>query len=302
MAELDISITVNNGDTIIQQFWNTAYSEIETWLNNRYNGTDTWSFMKVSSSGSNPVDITSSASTTELSLNNTASDGDDILTFKFDGTQFHVIGVDDSDSKLLKFGTTSLTTSVSLQIPSTGSQVQFSSGSVGTPSISAIGDSNTGLYFSAADIISVSCGGTQSFIIDTSSAYHRDGLVGTPGMTFIADSNTGFYRPSADSIGASAGGVLSLRIDSTSSYFRDGVANTPGLCFISDDNTGMWRPLSDTLGFAAGGLEAARFDNSSSSGQTRFLVFDVDNNQMERVTVGAADSGGSGFKVLRIPN
>jgi hypothetical protein len=48
--------------------------------------------------------------------------------------------------------------------------------------------------------------------------------------------------------------------------------------------------------------EAARFDASTTAGQTRFLVYDVDNGTLERVTVGAADSGGVGFKVLRIPN
>ncbi len=51
-----------------------------------------------------------------------------------------------------------------------------------------------------------------------------------------------------------------------------------------------------------GGTEIARFDLSTTSGDTRFLIYDVDNGTVERVTVGAADSGGSGFKVLRIPN
>jgi hypothetical protein len=32
------------------------------------------------------------------------------------------------------------------------------------------------------------------------------------------------------------------------------------------------------------------------------MIWDVDNNNLERVTVGAADSGGAGFKVLRIAN
>lgn len=49
----------------------------------------------------------------------------------------------------------------------------------------------------------------------------------------------------------------------------------------------------------ASGVEA---DNSVVAGDTRLLVFDVDNNTVERVTVGAADSGGLGFKALRIPN
>lgn len=39
-----------------------------------------------------------------------------------------------------------------------------------------------------------------------------------------------------------------------------------------------------------------------TASETGLLVYDVDNATLERVTVGAADSGGAGFKVLRIPN
>lgn len=46
----------------------------------------------------------------------------------------------------------------------------------------------------------------------------------------------------------------------------------------------------------------ARFDRPNTATQTALLLYDVDNNAIERVTVGAADSGGAGFKVLRIPN
>jgi hypothetical protein len=49
-------------------------------------------------------------------------------------------------------------------------------------------------------------------------------------------------------------------------------------------------------------LLADHFDQSNVAGDTRFLLYDVDNGQFERVTVGAADSGGVGFKLLRIPN
>lgn len=48
--------------------------------------------------------------------------------------------------------------------------------------------------------------------------------------------------------------------------------------------------------------EAARFDSSTTAGDTRFMLYDVDNGTIERVTVGIADSGGVGYKVLRIPN
>lgn len=47
---------------------------------------------------------------------------------------------------------------------------------------------------------------------------------------------------------------------------------------------------------------AVKADNSTTATHTRLLVYDVDNATLERVTVGAADSGGSGYKVLRIPN
>lgn len=45
-----------------------------------------------------------------------------------------------------------------------------------------------------------------------------------------------------------------------------------------------------------------RFDDSVTAGDTRFLVYDVTRGTLSRVTVGAADSGGVGFKVLRVAN
>lgn len=56
------------------------------------------------------------------------------------------------------------------------------------------------------------------------------------------------------------------------------------------------------VGNAAALATVAEFDMSTTAGDTRFLIYDVDNGTLERVTVGAADSGGTGFKVLRIPN
>lgn len=43
-------------------------------------------------------------------------------------------------------------------------------------------------------------------------------------------------------------------------------------------------------------------DLNSTAGNTRLLLWDVDSGALVRVSVGAADSGGTGFKVLRIPN
>lgn len=45
-----------------------------------------------------------------------------------------------------------------------------------------------------------------------------------------------------------------------------------------------------------------RVDNNATAAETRMLLWDVDNATLARVSVGAANSGGAGFKVLRIPN
>lgn len=53
---------------------------------------------------------------------------------------------------------------------------------------------------------------------------------------------------------------------------------------------------------SAGEVDAAQFDDDATAGNTRLLLYDVDNGQLERVSVGIADSGGVGFKLLRIAN
>lgn len=57
-----------------------------------------------------------------------------------------------------------------------------------------------------------------------------------------------------------------------------------------------------TTNVSLGSVETLKTDFPTTAGQTGLLLWDVDNGTLERVTVGAADSGGAGFKVLRIPN
>ena len=91
-------------------------------------------------------------------------------------------------------------------------------------------------------------------------------------------------------------------------YRRTGAINNPGL-FVSVTEASARTTLdaSGTSGafnllVQAGGADAIQFDGSTTATQTRMLVYDVDNGQLERVTIGAVDSGGAGFKLLRIPN
>ena len=181
--------TFGSGAVITASGHNTNWSDVTTWLNNRYNGSDTWSFMKVSSTDANPVDIVSSGARTELSLNNTATDGDPILTWKLSGTQTHILGVDDSDSDALCGGTTGITTNQWLRVPSGGAQAQFNVGTVGAPGISFIGDPNTGIY-NAADEIYFSIGGSLAFQVSNPIICLRDTIPnGTGSLNLGSASN-----------------------------------------------------------------------------------------------------------------
>jgi hypothetical protein len=50
------------------------------------------------------------------------------------------------------------------------------------------------------------------------------------------------------------------------------------------------------------GSQAMELDRSTITGDTRLMLWDVSAGTMVRVTRGAADSGGTGYRVLRIPN
>jgi len=56
------------------------------------------------------------------------------------------------------------------------------------------------------------------------------------------------------------------------------------------------------INLVVSGTTTLHLDGNSVPGNTRLYIYDVDNATLENVTVGAADSGGTNFKVLRIPN
>lgn len=79
-----------------------------------------------------------------------------------------------------------------------------------------------------------------------------------------------------------------------------GTLASPALRF-TDADTGLFEQAAGNVAVAVNGVESARF-SGGAAGETNFMLFDVDNATLERVSVGAADSGGVGFKLLRIPN
>jgi len=138
------------------------------------------------------------------------------------------------------------------------------SGSNTAPTYSFSGDTNTGIYSSAADTINLTTGGTSRFALTTTGAtstlpfYLPDGTVGAPAFSFSSSTNTGLYY-SATQINFGTAGVFRLAmaatgIFSTVAYYTELGSNaTPTFSFTSDTNTGMYSPGADTIGFTTGG-------------------------------------------------
>jgi len=134
-----------------------------------------------------------------------------------------------------------------------------------------------------------------------------------PSLAF-GDGDTGFYERVDDEIRVCIAGFGFYQMGMTwfgnasnqrSVMLRGSMTETtPGFTIVGDTNTGVGSDAAtgDNLTLIAGGTASIKVDNDSTAGNTKMLVYDVDNATLERVSVGAADSGGSGYKVLRIPN
>jgi len=95
--------------------------------------------------------------------------------------------------------------------------VEFAAGSASTPSVTADGDTNTGIFFPAADTIAFSEGGVEALRLNSSGqiAASTDGTASVPVFTRSTDTNTGLFFPAADTVAASTGGTERLRLDSS---------------------------------------------------------------------------------------
>jgi hypothetical protein len=104
------------------------------------------------------------------------------------------------------------------------------------------------------------------------------------------------------------GNQLWVTSDDELQTFFIGHASGPAIFQITASQPVLMEASTITLDGASSVLlqgnnvNAGQFDGNNTAGNTRFLLYDVDNGTLERVSVGIADSGGVGYKVLRIPN
>ena len=129
-------------------------------------------------------------------------------------------------------GATTATTGKFTTLEATG-VATFSAGAVGTPAITTTGDTNTGIFFPAADTIAFSEGGAESMRIDSS------GNVGI-GTTTPATK--------LQVVGDIASSTLKL------------AANTS----VSGSDATIFRPADNTMAFSTGGTERMRIDSSGN--------------------------------------
>ena len=159
-----------------------------------------------------------------------------------------------------------------LQISTTNAQfttrIQGQAESATTPTFSFTSDTNTGIYSSGADSISISTGGTARVTVNTTnlisdlSVLGPNGTAGAPSFTFNGSSNTGIYRPSAGIIGFSCTSSLIGQFSPNGLFLIDGTQANPSYTFLGDTNTGLYSYSADQIGVACGGTLVGRFFNA----------------------------------------
>jgi hypothetical protein len=186
-----------------------------------------------------------------------------LLLFLFVGMFVFFMGAEDWTRESVICNTLSVATSTTMQ---SGSHLVVPLDNDASTPTFAFGDGDSGLHEFTDDALRFTVGAADRFVLE------GNWFFGVPG-------------------GSGAG--ISTEIASTT--------NPTVVSNVQDFTTGMGG-TAGTVSLISDAEESARVDDDTTAGNTRFLLYDVDNGQVERVSVGIADSGGAGFKVLRIPN
>lgn len=186
-----------------------------------------------------------------------------------------------TDNAVARYDTTTgkLLQSSTVLISDTGVISGVAAGAVGTPSISPTGDTNTGVFFPAADTVAVATGGTERMRIDSNgyvslssvapkiyqtTAADRlcltganDGTVSSGGTIFLRDDTAATNAGGVEIwTGTSATGTERMRIDSAGLV---GINKTP-------DAAGTHATPKLQVGVTSGGaFTVARYSNNASS-------------------------------------
>lgn len=186
------------GSTIVASQFNTNFSDISTYINNRNAGTTAWDgLLSPTATLSNTSLQLVLGTTTTTTLSATAPASSAVYTIPDIGTT----------------GTFILSNS--------NSQGLFANGTNSLPSISFTSDLDTGIYRAGANDLGITVGGTLQVEISSTKVLFTalvgagDGLVSTPAYTFGSDQDTGIYRIGANNLGISVGGTKAIDVKTT---------------------------------------------------------------------------------------
>lgn len=112
----------------------------------------------------------------------------------------------------------------------------------------------------------------------------------------------GYFHSDASSI------VYSQGDNGYGAFYAKGSDSNPAYIFMGNSISGelvrMYALISGgfSIKLNAGIDDTIQVDSDSTAGNTRLLIYDVDNGSLERVVVGAADSLRAGYKAIGIAN
>jgi hypothetical protein len=162
-------------------------------------------------------------------------------------------------------------------------------GTAATPAVRGT-DTNTGIFFPAADTIAFSEGGTEVARINSDAQIVTlAGTAALPVLTFTGDVNTGIYSPGADRIGFAEGGTQVGEFDASGNFlFNSGygsVARAFGCrAWVNFNGTG-------TVAIRASGNVSSITDNGTGDYTVNFTTAMPDANYS---FTGACQNSGTG--------
>lgn len=118
-------------------------------------------------------------------------------------------------------------------------------------------------------------------------------------LTLAGGGDHGLTTTSDFAIGT--GSILAFGdVDGPDAYFTFGLTPNTFSLIVGSPYYIRANNVDQTLILGPGAT--VQFDLNGAAGETSMLLYDVTADTLQRVSIGAADSGGTGFRVLRIPN
>ena len=122
--------------------------------------------------------------------------------------------------------------------------IGIANGTNGSPSLCFSGDTDTGIYKSASNVLGISASGTASHVFKSDGSEPQvplkatNGTVSAPSLTFASDPDLGLYRSAANTLSVTTGGTERLFVNSTGLTIK-----SQGDLRLSDSSSSNWAAL-----------------------------------------------------------